>query len=352
MRWISLVFAAVVGTGCGETITLTDDLDITWDFGLTLASFEDELHTPYVKGADVQLWVSSDDDEQTFVGWTIVSSDHGVFSLDRVERTQYNLRGNGKAVAEGTSILTIHDEHGDERGRAVVEVLAPDRVQVEHHAYLIMRRDDEARVDDARIVEGGTSTYLVRYFRDNRELHGNGVLTATSPDGIRLEPRRTFLFENREWLSIHASEPMSTSVELFADGTSVGVVPVEVVAESAIEDVVLIPQTERGADATDWLVVLAQAYDGDGRRLFGVDYQWEVDGVMQIGDGDLFRYEFDPDQPRELTARRGTHSDTITVHSAGGSVDSSNDLGCSSSAPTGGVALIAGLALVLRRRRR
>src|SRR5690606_13896076 len=125
--------------GCGETITLTDDLDVTWDFGLTLASFEDELHTPYVQGAEVRLSVRSDDDNQTFAGWTLVSSDHGVFEVSGAERTQYSLRADGKAVAEGTSVIAIRDDVGDVRGRATVEVLAPDRVELEHHAYLIMR---------------------------------------------------------------------------------------------------------------------------------------------------------------------------------------------------------------------
>jgi len=352
MRWISLFLVAAVGAGCGETITLTDDLDLTWDFGITLARFDEELHTPYVKGTEVRLEVRSDDEDRRFTGWRLESSDPSVFQLGGTGRTEYSLYVEGIAAAEGTSEITIRDDEGDVRGRTVVEVLAPDRIELEHHAYLIMDREDEAPVSDARIVEDGTSTYLVRYFRDGRELHGNGVLSAVAPDGILPEPRTTFLFENREWLSIHATTPMSTSIELLADGEPVSVFPVEVVPETAIEDVVLIAQNERKAGPEDWLVVLAQAYDGQGRRIFGVDYEWMLDGVMQIGDGDLYRYEYDPEQPRQITARRGAHSDTITIHASRGFVDSSNDIGCSSSAPTGGALVFAGLALVLFRRRR
>jgi uncharacterized protein (TIGR03382 family) len=352
MRLLSFLLVAAVGTACGETITLTDDIDFTWDFGITLSRFEEELHTPYVKGAQVTLQVYSDDDDRRFEGWRLTSSDPSVFEINRLSTTQYSLHGDGVAVGEGTSEITIRDDRGRVRGRGTVEVVAPDRIELEHHAYLIMGRRDEAAVDDARIVAGGTSTYLVRYFRGDRELNGNGVLDAIASDGITPEPRTTFLFENREWLSIHTSEPTSGSIELFADGESMGTFPVEVVPESEIEDVVLIAKSEHKAEPGDWLVVLAQAYDDQGRRLFGVDYEWMVDGVMQLGDGDLYRYKYDPDQPRLITARRGQHSDSITIHAESGFVDSSNDIGCSSSSPTSGAIVFAGLALVLARRRR
>lgn len=42
----------------------------------------------------------------------------------------------------------------------------------------------------------------MRYLRGDRELHGNGVLSIDQPAGIVATPRLTFLFENREWLTL------------------------------------------------------------------------------------------------------------------------------------------------------
>ena len=48
---------------------------------------------------------------------------------------------------------------------------------------------------------------------------------------------------------------------------------------TAIADGVLLTQSEKGHGDGDWLVTLAQAYDGNGARVFGVDYTWNVNGV-------------------------------------------------------------------------
>ena len=55
--------------------------------------------------------------------------------------------------------------------------LVPDRVELDAHGSLILGRADEAPVSEARVVENGEATYLVRYFRDGQQLHGNGVLS-------------------------------------------------------------------------------------------------------------------------------------------------------------------------------
>jgi MYXO-CTERM domain-containing protein len=169
----------------------------------------------------------------------------------------------------------------------------------------------------------------MRYFRGARELHGNGVLAVEAPAGTTPEPRTTFLFENREWLTLHTTAVETGALQVSVDQVRVASVPLVVVPETAIADVVLLGQSESGHHEGDWLVTLAQAYDGNGERIFGVDYTWNVNGLVQVGDGDLYRYQFKNGQHQTVQARRGTHSDSATIQSEGGIVDSTNHLGCS-----------------------
>jgi hypothetical protein len=362
--FVSLPVLALAGAlalgGCGPKITLTDDIDLTWDFALTFSRFDDTLHTPYVKGAPVSLIVSSSDEHQDLSGWVVKSSDPTIFRVDAIEPDAKGggLTARGVAVGEGTAQLTVFDADGNEVGHGTAEVLAPDRVELDAHGYLILGKDGDAPVAEARILENGTATYLVRYFRGARELHGNGILSVDAPAGITATPRTTFLFENREWLTLTAAAVADKSIQLYADGTPFAVVPVITVPEADIAQVTILTQSEKGHDDGDWLVALAQAYDGLGRRVFGVDYAWDVDGVQETADGDLYRYSYKKGQYQMVTAARAGHSDTTMIQSDGGYVDSSNNIGCAAApghtrgaAPLAASALV-GLVLVAARRRR
>ncbi|HEY0992415.1 MAG TPA: hypothetical protein VGD80_35425 [Kofleriaceae bacterium] len=336
-------FAIVVGLGaCGPTYTMTDDIDLTWDFTLLPRRFEDDLHSPYVRGTKVTVFAHSSDDHHNFAGWSVVSSDPDVFRVDDnvLETDGRGLASHGQAVSEGTAQLRLLDSRGHEVGRGVAEVVVPDRVEIDAHGSLILGREDEVPVTEARVVAQGEATYLVRYFRGNRELHGNGVLSVVAPAGVAPEERTTFLFENREWLTLHASGPETGTLEVSADGVKVASVPIVVVPETAIADIVLLTESEKGHEDGEWLVALAQAYDGNGERLFGVDYTWNVNGVAQAGDGDLYRYQLRKGQFAMVQARRGAHTDSVMIQSAGGRVDSTNNIGC---AAGGGGSLAVGL---------
>src|SRR5262245_12750658 len=275
------VALALAVAGCSPTYSMTDDIDLTWDFTLTPTRFEDNLHSPYVRGTRVTVFAHSSDDHPKFAGWTIVSSDPGVFRIDDnvLAPDGGEVSAHGQAVAEGTAQLRLLDSRGHEVGRGQAEVVVPDRVELDAHGSLILGRDDEAPVTEARVVAQGEATYLVRYFRGNRELHGNGVLAVDAPAGVTPEERTSFVFENREWLTLHASGAQSGMLEVSADGVKVASVPIVVVPETAIADIVLRTQSEKGHVDGDWLVTLAQAYDGIGERLIGVDYTWIVNGV-------------------------------------------------------------------------
>lgn len=356
---IGILVAVLCGGGCSATYSMTDDVDVTWDFGVTLSRFDDDLHVPYVRGAKVTVFAHASDDDVDFAGWSIASTDPGVFRIDdsAVDGDGDTLVAHGRAMAEGEAALRLLDHRGREVGRGVAVVRVPDRVELDAHGSLILGRDDEAPVDEARVVAGGTATYLVRYFAGGQQLHGNGVLAVAASDGmpgVIAQARTSFLFENREWLTVTAPEVGTGTLAISADGAAIGDLPLVVVPDSAIADVVVLTQPERGHDDGDWLVALAQAYDSDGERVFGVDYSWRVDGVAQTGDGDLYRYRFKRGALEMVEARRGAHSDAVMIQSDDGFVDSSNEVGCAAGGGGGGALAIGliGAWLVVTGRRR
>jgi MYXO-CTERM domain-containing protein len=348
---------ALVGAACGPTYSMTDDIDLTWDFGLTPRRFDDDLHSPYVRGAAVTVFAHSSDGGEDLRGWSIDSSDPAVFRIDAaVDSGGRDLAVRGQAVGEGTAALTLRDGHGHAVGHGTAEVRLPDAIELDAHGSLILGRDDEARVAEARVLAGGAATYLVRYFQGGRELHGNGVLSADVPAGVTAEPRTTFLLEDREWLTLATASagtgPGSATVQLLADGVAAATLPLVVVPESAIADVVVLTEPERGHEDGDWLAALAQAYDASGARIFGVDYQWNVDGAARQGDGDLYRYRFKAGQRAMAQAQRGAHVDAAQIQSDGGFVDSTNHVGCAAGGGGSLVVGLVGLGLVVGRRRR
>jgi hypothetical protein len=346
---------ALAVAGCGPTYSMTDDIDLTWDFTLTPRRFDDNLHSPYVRGTRTTVFAHSSDDGESLRSWSIESSDPNVFAIGPAVQTtsDRDLAVGGQAVGEGTAMLTLRDPHGEAVGRAVAEVLVPDAVELDSHGSLILGREDEAPVHEVRVLAGGEATYLVRYFRGGRELHGNGVLSAVPPAGTTALARTTFLFENREWLSLQAAAVGNGTLQLQADGVVAAAMPVAVVSDSAIADVVVLTESESGHHDGDWLAALAQAYDANGERIFGVEYNWNVGGAVQQGDGDLYRYQFKSGQFVMVQAQRGTHTDAAQIQSQGGHVGSTNHIGC---AAGGGGVLWGGLfglgLLGLRRRRR
>jgi hypothetical protein len=346
-----LAFALFAFT-CGPTITLSDEIDLTWDFGPSWSRFDATLHSPYVTGTPLTLHVTSSDDKQDFSGWTISSSDSTVLAIDAVSVDSSDVIAKAHTVAAGTADLVVHDADGKEVGHGHTEVAAPDRIELDAHAYLIMAMDDQAPVDEVRIVQGGTATYLVRYFNGDRELHGFGVLGVNAPPAITATPRTTFLSESREWLQLTATAGGDAALEMVVDGVSRGTITAHVVPETDMANVVLIDQPEKGHKDGDWLVAYAQAYDAANNRLFGVDYTWSIDGVQQTGDGDLYRYEYKQGDYQTVTATRGSLADSAQIQSDAGYVDSSNNLGCADAG--GGGAGVGGLvvaAIVMRRRR-
>src|SRR5262245_55833448 len=80
----SCALVLVLGLGgcvgrTGPTYTITDDIDLTFDFGFTQSPLVNDLHGPYVRGAKMKLFAHSSDAEDKLDGWSIASSDPAVF---------------------------------------------------------------------------------------------------------------------------------------------------------------------------------------------------------------------------------------------------------------------------------
>ena len=347
-----LLLALLATAACGRTVTLTDDIDLTWDFKLTpFDRYHQDLHEPYVRGARFTMWASSDDDGDKVENWAIVSSDPDILVIDDSTYDGYSLGAHVHAVGEGTVDMAVIDDHGTRVGHGLVHVALPDRVELDAHGYLIVGDDKDAPVPEARIATGDTATYLVKYYQGDRELYGNDVLSVVADPQVTAVPRQSFLFEDREWLTLTPNATGLTTAQLLVDGTHVNDVQIIGVPASDITDVALIGQSEKNHNTGDWLVLLAQATDAMGRRVFGVDYHWNVDGNAQTADGDLYRYEYKKGDYATVEVDRDGHTDVMDIQSDRGYVDNSNKVGC---AAAGGGSL-AGCALVvmfvLRRRR-
>ncbi len=346
----ALLLVACLASACGPTITLTDDIDVTWDFAPTLDRFDSTLHAPYVRGTKTTLYVSSSDDKQDFSGWTIASVDPSVVTVAATAQDSQGLSAMAQAVGAGSTDLVVLDGQGKVVGRGHADVALPDRVELDAHGYLIIGQASDAPVPEARILEGGEATYLVRYYHGDDELHGNGVLTTGQADDIVAEPRTSFLFENREWLSITSTAQGVTSLPMLVDGTPINDVQVVTVAETDIDGVSLLAQSEKGASDGDWFVTLAQSYDTAGRRIFGVDYAWDLDGSALDAEGDLYRYEYKGGQFQMVTASIDGHQDSAQIQSDKGYVDSTNNVGCAATGGASSPLLVLGALGLLRRR--
>src|SRR5262245_19539964 len=186
-----LAFFLLATTGCNHA-WLSDDVDLELDFGL---SHSDELHTPYVQGARVVIFVNTSR-SQDKTGWRLVSSRPDVLEVEGGDGRSFDCTARGEGIAQ----LRVYDAGGDLVDTGTVEVLAPDEAQLFAHGPLMIGRPDgEAAIgDELRVLEGGTATFLVKYFRGGRPLFGNHALAAPSTGPFEGEPRQSFFFENRE----------------------------------------------------------------------------------------------------------------------------------------------------------
>lgn len=360
----AVLLLSLVG-GCGYK--LTDSID--WELNFApLVGPSTELHSPYVRGARFTLYLEADGQStRPGPGWRIESERPSVLTVEKMEVSQSSdedhlfLSAAVWARDEGQTEVVVRNGHGEEVMRAPVEVLTADRIDLLWHGALLTGHpEDESAVGDIRVMEGGTATFLARYFRDGRQLSGHGVLGANAAPGVKVKISKTFLFEDRDWISVTPSGTDPLVVDLTADNARGGRVVVRGVPSTEVVSLRLSESQERRDRAKDGdkLVVLAEGLDRQGTTIFGTQPHWQFSGSAEPGAGDLFRYEYKNGMQRMLTASLGSMSASLMIDSKGGVVDSTNNIGCASApthspaaAPTGMAALLL-LALALHRRAR
>lgn len=368
---VSTLLLLLVGAagGCAR-VTLEDDVDLVLDF-TPLVGPSNALNSPYIEGSSMRIYVHSTNNKEDFSGWRVTSSAPDVFAVDSVVRDTSSTQDAlvyclGHALRPGDAQLQVLDENGQIVGGDLVQVRRPDEIQLLAHGLLLVGRNgSEARVTDLRVVADGTATYLARYFAGGIELHGNGALSVSGgviqgqPGGVA-QVARSFIFEDRDWLQVSPQMVGSGTVALDVNGTPFGSVPVVSVPGTDVTSIRILGQDESSHKQDDWMVAFAQAADGAGRAIYGVEYKWSLDQTAQTGLGDLYRYHYKPQLPKMLSASFGSMAAQAMIHADKGYVDSTNRVGCQA-APTSGrhrsttaplaLALLVGIALLRSRRR-
>ena len=347
------LFAAALSSGCSR-VTLVDDVDFALDWGI-LSGPTDALHSPYVAGAGMVVFVESSDSHQKMQGWTLTSSAPSVFTVGTMQNDGNGLSAACASISVGTAVLTVRDEKGNVQHTHAIEVKQPDSAHVLSHGPLLLQHpESEAELGGARIALGGTATFLVQWFAGAQRLAGNGSLSFVAPQSVEVTAEKTEFLVDRDWMHVTPHGVGDQSIQLFCDGKAVTAFPITVVASSEVAAVQLLGEDETGATDGRWLVVLAQAFDTAQRPLFGIEYTFDVDGQTQSGIGDIYRYEFKGGTPKMLTAHMGSMQASAMIHAGTGFVDSTNNVGCQAGGKPGGGALTmacVGIALAMLRRR-
>jgi len=151
------------------------------------------------------------------------------------------------------------------------------------------------------------------------------------------------MFQNREWLSLGCLEPEAGSVSLQVSKGSLGNLDLVPVGPEDIEQVIIGAEDTNGAEDGQYLYLLARAFDIDGSKIFAVDFDWDVDGVVETGEGDLFRYAYHDGTYADVSASAGLASDTIRIEMSGGWVTTSNNIGCATAAGSPSLAVLLSL---------
>lgn len=346
---LAMVLTSTTLVGCAQDIQFSDSIDLTFD----LFRSGDTLHTPYVVGAEFSICADSARERQ-LAGMTLRASDPGMLAVGPTDMSddQDHMCASVEVLEVGSVAIEVVDD-GEVVASTDLESRAPDRVELMAAGPMLADRPDlDPQVVRPQILEGGTATFLVQYFDGQTRLHGQGALRVESTDALSVEPVGTVLFEDREWLRITPNEQGTATLDLATPAGTFQTLTVDVVDDLDIADMDLHGRDEQGKEAGDPMVVYAQAYDEDGQYIFGVEYEWSIDGEAEPGAGDLFRYDFDPNRREDLLAVHGDLDAIVEISAGEGYVDSSNDVGCSMGGRSGGAWALLVLGLVGLRRRR
>ncbi len=377
------LLALTLATGCQQPdLRFEDNLDLAYDLVAVFVPDKlesDNLHSPYLAGAVFEIYIWDDNDVTNFKNWEVRSSDDTVLQIIDTDRKQldwdeedddekhYVLIAEVQAVGEGLAALKVYDSTGDFVDSAEIEVGVPNEVELRAAGPMFIDRDGITPQlgPNPKLIGDGTATFEVEYYRDGERLWGHGDVAAVSASPLIIDTwgRDTFFDESRDWLSISTDsvdpETVETAtVDVLINGNVAESVDFTVVGDAAVASLELHGRDETGAAAGEYLPVLAQALDEEGEVIWGVAFDWDLDGVSEPGEGDLFRYLFAPGEWSTLGASYAGLRVEAEIQGNEGYVDSSNDVSCFCSADVDkpgrgiGFGLLSLLALGLVRRRR
>lgn len=354
----------ISSTGCApERIMFGDNIDLDFDWN-PVANNQEMMHQPYVAGSTFRIGVYSRFADEDMTGWTVEVRDPEILWIGDVEVEERvepgepeSLHIDAAALAAGETVLEVFDRYGKLVSATPVEVAVPDRAVLLPNGPLCVH-DPSLIVDanDFQVLQDGLSTYLVEFYRGDERLYGNGTLDADSAADIEVDIRQSYLFEDRDWLQVTARSTGIREVTVYSGDVAVETVVFDALTADEVGHLVLHGEPELGAEELDSRTVLAQSYDFVGRPIYGVEYTWTLDGHDEAGYGDLYRYEYDPDDANTLAAYFGDLSDEIPIHGHG-YVDSSNNIGCridnsgTSAGTTAAIGALLGLVALVRVRR-
>ena len=345
----------IVGSGCaGDRVVINDD--IVAPFLFISQPAPDGLHQPYVRGTETRIHVSSRSLLDTVGNWSVSSSDPSVLEITEVDDDRRSLVLDVIARGEGSCQLTVFDGHGSELRTVSVDVRLPDRAVVKPHGD--MASDFEELVEDTsefQVIQDGTATFLVQWFAGTAPLYGTGALeVGVDAECLDARARRTQLFEEREYLEVTPEEVGEFEVTLYADGVEIDEVDIQVLEDQDIDSIRIYTEGEDDASPGQTLHLLAHAEDDDGRPIYGAEFDWRFDGSHEPGEGDLYVYDFDPQEQHTIKVEYDGLDDFIEIHGRDGEVASTTSIGCNAggagSAAIPATALLLALVIGLRRR--
>ncbi|NJK32963.1 MAG: hypothetical protein HC927_11445, partial [Deltaproteobacteria bacterium] len=216
------MLATLALTACKEPdLRFEDNLDLAYDIAAVFIPDKleaDELHSPYLAGAEFRIYIWDDNDVTNFKGWHVESSDESVLRIIDVDREEYDwdedddndedwvLIVEVQAMGAGQAELEVYDRNEDFVDAAPIEVGVPNQVELRPAGPMFIDRDGVIPQlgPNQKLIGDGTATFEVEYYLDGARLWGRGSVSATSesPLIISLWGRETFLDEERDWLTI------------------------------------------------------------------------------------------------------------------------------------------------------
>ena len=165
LLWTLIVAGFLVGCTDDE-IHFHDDMDLVFDFK-PLDPFHpppDDLHLPYVIGAQFGIYAFRDHDKMDLSDSTVSSEDSNVMEVGTVVASDAVVDFRCRAVSPGSTEIVVWRGPNSPRtwGRAFVEVAAPAKAELTFAGPLFIDASrDEYRVRGAvNVLVGGTATFL------------------------------------------------------------------------------------------------------------------------------------------------------------------------------------------------